>query len=104
MPANDDQSRIPGNSPGIRASGSGFLGKILTTLASVAVLVMAFMLSLLVFAFVAAIGLMLGGYLWWKTRELRKQMRERPQGGRIIEGEVVRDSAAPDPTQPRSLH
>ena len=41
MPANDDQSRIPGNSPRIRASGSGFLGKILTTVASVAVLVMA---------------------------------------------------------------
>ena len=91
MPANDDQSRIPGNSPRIRASGSGFLGKILTTLVSVSVLVMAFMLSLLVFAFVAAIGLMLGGYLWWKTRELRKQMRDRPQGGRIIEGEVIRD-------------
>ena len=105
MPANDDPSRIPGTSPRIRASGSGFLGKIVTTLASAAVLVMAFMLSLLVFAFVAAIGLMLGGYLWWKTRELRKQMRERPhQGGRIIEGEVVRDSATPDPAQPPSLH
>jgi hypothetical protein len=91
MLTNDDQSRIPGNSPRIRASGSGFLGKILTTVASAAVLVMAFMLSLLVFAVVAAIGLMLGGYLWWKTRELRKQMRDRPQGGRVIDGEVIRD-------------
>jgi Flp pilus assembly protein TadB len=95
VPANDDRSRIPGNSPRLRASRSGFLGKILTTLASIAVLVIAFMLSLLVFVFVAAIGLLLGGYLWWKTRELRKQMRERPQGGRIIEGEVVRDSPTP---------
>ena len=91
MPTNDDQSRFPGNGPRFRAPGSGFLGKILTTLASVAVLAMAFMLSLLIFAVVAAIGLMLGGYLWWKTRELRKQMRDRPQGGRIIEGEVIRD-------------
>ena len=104
MPANDDPSRIPGNGPRFRAPASGFLGKIVTTVASAAVLVMAFMLSLLVFAFVAAIGLMLGGYLWWKTRELRKQMRDRPQGGRIIEGEVVRDSATPDPAQPPSLH
>ena len=91
MPANDDQSRLPGNGPRFRAPGPGFLSKILTTVASVAVLVMAFMLSLLVFAFVAAIGLMLGGYLWWKTRELRKQMRERPPGGRVIDGEVIRD-------------
>ena len=104
MLTNDDQSRLPGNAPPSRAPGSGFLGKILTTVASAAVLVMAFMLSLLVFAVVAAIGLMLGGYLWWKTRELRKQMRDRPQGGRIIEGEVVRDSATPDPAQPPSLH
>jgi hypothetical protein len=90
MPANDEQFRIRGNSPRNRALGSGLLRKILTTLASVAVLVMAFTLSLLVFAFVAAIGLMFGGYLWWKTRELRRQIRERPPGGRIIEGEVIR--------------
>ena len=104
MPANDDQSRIPGNGPRFSASGSGLMGKILTTVASAAVLVIAFMLSLLVFAVVAAIGLMVGGYLWWKTRELRKQMRDRPQDGRIIEGEVIRDSATPDPAQPPSLH
>lgn len=104
MLTNDDQSRFPGNGPRFRAPGSGFLGKILTTVASAAVLVMAFMFSLFVFAVVATIGLMLGGYLWWKTRELRKQMRERPPGGRVIDGEVIRDSAKPDPAQTPSLH
>ena len=65
---------------------------------------MAFMLSLLIFAAVVAIALLAGGYLWWKTRELRKKMRDRPQGGRIIDGEVIRDSATPNPAQPPSLH
>jgi len=35
------------------------------------------------------------GYLWWKTRDLRKQMRNHPFGdeviaGEVIEGEVIR--------------
>jgi hypothetical protein len=33
-----------------------------------------------------------GGYLWWKTRGLRKQIRERRQSyadGDFIEGEVI---------------
>jgi hypothetical protein len=40
--------------------------------------------------------LTVGGYLWWQTRELRRQMRARMQeqshprpSGRIIEGEVL---------------
>ena len=99
MIPNDDQPRFPGNTPRMRAPASGFLGKILTAIASAAVLVVAFMLSLFIFALVAAIGLMLGGYLWWKTRELRKQMRERPPGGRVIDGEVIRDVEPQDTMQ-----
>ena len=91
MPANDDQLRLPGNDPRLRAPASGFPGRILTAIASAAVLVVAFMLSLFIFAVVAAIGLIFGGYLWWKTRALRRQMRERPPGGRVIDGEVIRD-------------
>lgn len=38
--------------------------------------------------------LTVGGYLWWQTRELRRQMRARMQpqpqaGGEVIEGEVI---------------
>jgi len=91
MLTNDDQFRLPGNDPRIRAPASGILGKFLTAVASGAVLVVAFMLSLLIFAAVAAIALLVGGFLWWKTRALRRQMRERPPGGRVIDGEVMRD-------------
>lgn len=49
------------------------------------------MVSLLIFAVVLTCGLLIGGYLWWKTRKLRRQMREREPGGRVTEGEMVRD-------------
>ena len=54
----------------------------------------AFVLSLVFLAIGLAVVLIGGGYLWWKTRELRRQLRARmysqPQpGGEIIEGEVI---------------
>ncbi|MEO8165633.1 MAG: hypothetical protein ABI619_09570 [Betaproteobacteria bacterium] len=64
-------------------------------MASAAVLVLTFTISLLFFAIVAGIALVIGAYLWWNTRELRRQIRERPPGGRIIEGEVIHDAKPP---------
>ncbi len=56
----------------------------------------AFVVSLVVLAIGLAFLLTFGGYLWWKTRELRRQMRARMQeqsqpwaGGDVIEGEVI---------------
>jgi Flp pilus assembly protein TadB len=95
MLTNGEQFRLTGNDPRFRAPRSGFLGKFLTAVASAAVLVVAFMLSLLIFAAVAAIALLAGSYLWWKTRTLRRQMRERPPGGRVVDGEVIRDTTSP---------
>jgi hypothetical protein len=74
----------------------GLLQRVLGTFAGIVVLAGAFMLSAVVLAFVAATALAGGIYLWWRTRELRKQLSERmrdppPPGGRIIEGEVIRD-------------
>ena len=99
MLTNNEQFRLTGNGQRVRAPASGFLGKILTTVASAAVLVMAFMASLLIFVAVAAIGLTFGGDLWWKTRALRRQPRERSPGGRVIDGEVIRDVEPQDTIQ-----
>ncbi len=99
MLTSNNQFRISRNGPRLRTPASGLLGKILTAVASAAVLVVAFMLSLLIFATVAAIALVVGGYLWWRTRELRRRMREQPPGGRVIEGEVIRDQLKPDPAR-----
>ena len=81
--------RTESSQPRLSGPGTGLIGKILATLVSAVVLVVAFMVSLLVFAVVAAIALVIVGYLWWKTRALRKQMREHTPGGRVIEGEVT---------------
>ena len=104
MLTHDEQFRLSRNGPRLPAPASGLLGKILTAVASAAVLVVAFMLSLMIFATIAAIALVVGGYLWWTTRELRRRMREQPPGGRVIDGEVIRDSAKPDPGRTPSTH
>ena len=74
------------------------------TIAVGAVLLVAvFTVSLLVFAIVVTGGSLVLGYLWWKTRDLRKQireqMRQRPTGERVIEGEVIREAACDDARQ-----
>jgi len=58
----------------------------------------AFVLSLVFLAIGLGVVLIGGGYLWWKTREVRRQLREwmhsQPQpGGEIIEGEVIQAEA-----------
>jgi hypothetical protein len=62
-------------------------------LASGFVLSLTFLAIMLVV--VLAVVLTFGGYLWWKTRDLRKEIRARMQpqpAGDIIEGEVIRTS------------
>lgn len=90
--------------------GPSLLSRILGVTASVILLAGAFVFSLFLFVAVAAVGVVVGGYVWWKTRELRKQMRaqmERMQeqmnqqmapasGVEVIEGEYVREEVVDD--------
>jgi uncharacterized protein HemX len=68
--------------------------KALVVLGGALVLASAFVVSLVFVAIALAVGLAVGGYICWKTRELRSQIRarmqERPQpAGDVIEGEVI---------------
>lgn len=81
--------------------------KIVAVVAAGGVFVLALMFSVVLFAVVLTVGLAVWGWFWWKTRDLRKQMREqRAQGGPrspgarpgdvppgvvVIEGEVIRE-------------
>ena len=68
------------------------LQKIVAFLATLVVFGVALMFSVLLFAVVATVGVVAWGYLWWRTRELRRRMRDRPPGGGVvIEGEVIRE-------------
>ena len=91
MITNGGQFRLGANGQRLDAPAPGLFGRLLTAVASVAVLVVAFLFSLVIFAAVATVALAGGIYLWWKTRALRRRLRERPPGGRVIEGEVIRD-------------
>ena len=73
--------------------------KALVVAAGVVTLASAFVLSVVFVAVGLVVVLGVGGYLWWKTRELRRQMRERMQeplqsryADDVIEGEVIRTS------------
>lgn len=96
MRTDEEQPRLIGTDARLSLNASGLLGKVLTFAAGAVLLLVAFMFSLLVFAVVVTGALLVWGYLWWKTRELRRQMRERPPGGRVIEGETIRDVESHD--------
>ncbi|MDO8262416.1 MAG: hypothetical protein Q7T21_04225 [Gallionella sp.] len=70
------------NSPGILRKGASFL-------ITAALIGLMLMFSVLIFMVVFTVGAMAWGYLWWKTRDLRKQMRNHPLGDEVIRGEVI---------------
>jgi Flp pilus assembly protein TadB len=81
------------------AAPASLAGRLLGFAGAVIAAVLAFMFSIAALAVVAVVGTLLGGWLWWKTRAVRRQMhdamqaqaQQRPPGGHIIEGEVVRE-------------
>jgi hypothetical protein len=97
----DPQLPPPGRSGRRRGGSPGLLTRILTVAAGTLVLIGAVAISFVVFVIVLAALLVIGLYLWWKTRHLRRQLGEqlntqRPGAprGETIEGEVIhkRDS------------
>ena len=89
------------------------VAKTVALIGGAVLLVSALALSLIFFAVLIVVGVLIGGYLWWKTRDLRKQVRtqfestapfqtDRGKGetmeGEIIEGEIV-GRGAPDEAQ-----
>ena len=96
MQTNEERSTITGSDARLSASAPSLPVTMLTFVSAAVLLVVAFMFSLLVFAILATVGVLVWGYLWWKTRELRKQMRELPPGGRVIEGEAICEDESHD--------
>lgn len=91
MRTRDEAFRLSGKTAAFRVTPSSLVGKILTFAAGAVLIVAGFVLSLFVVAVGATIALLILGYVWWNTRELRRQLRERPPGGRVIDGEAISD-------------
>jgi hypothetical protein len=67
----------------------GIAAKLLALVVGGALLVLGALFSVALFAIVAFLGLVAGGYVWWKTRALRQAMRQRRPEGQVIDGEAV---------------
>lgn len=74
---------------------TSLLGQVLALVTGVILLVLGFMFSMVLLAVFVAVGLTLGAWFFWKTRHLRKAMKEAgamknpPADGNVIEGEAV---------------
>jgi cbb3-type cytochrome oxidase subunit 3 len=65
-----------GGSGDIASRAKSVVGKAAAVLVGGVLLASAFVLSLAFFAVALIVALVFIGYVWWKTRALRKQMRE----------------------------
>jgi membrane protein implicated in regulation of membrane protease activity len=74
-----------------------FFARAVAAVVGVALLVGAFLISVVFFAAVFAIAGVLAGYLLWKTRHLRKEMRQRSAQRDVIEGRVIEGTVIPEP-------
>lgn len=73
------------------AQPPGLLTRVLAFVLGAAALVIAFMISVVALAIVSVVIVIGVGYVWWKTRDLRRHMRENPPGGRVIDGDAFQD-------------
>jgi Flp pilus assembly protein TadB len=93
----DPQLPPPRQSGRRRGSAPGLLTRILAVAAGTLVLIGAVAISFVVFVIALAVLIVVGGYVWWKTRHLRRQLREQlnaqrssaHRGGVTLEGEVI---------------
>ena len=69
----------------------GLLAKIFAAMIGAVALVVAFMFSVVALAVVSVIIVIGVVYVWWKTRDLRRNLRENPPGGRVIDGDAIND-------------
>jgi hypothetical protein len=64
----------------------GLVGRIVAFALGAVVLAVTFVFSLVIFVIALAAGLLVLGYVWWRTRSM-----PRPSEGRVIEGESRRE-------------
>lgn len=71
----------------------GVLGKAIALVVGAVLFVLGLVFSVALLVVAAVLGVAAFGYFWWKTRALRKALRERrpatSPGGQVFEGEAV---------------
>jgi hypothetical protein len=80
----------------IQPGASGWLSRSVAVVVSLIVLVTAAMLSIVLLAVLFGVGAIVVGYFWWKTRELRRQMRAFGGDGRTVDMEFIHKNESAD--------
>jgi membrane protein implicated in regulation of membrane protease activity len=65
------------------------VARIITIVTGAVLFAGAFVVSVVFFAVILAVAVVLGSYFLWKTRDLRKQMRQQSGERDVIEGTVI---------------
>lgn len=76
--------------PNTASQPPSLLRKAVALVAAMALFALALMFSALLIAVVLTVGAIAWAYLWWRTRDLRKQMRMHSPDGVVIEGEAIK--------------
>jgi hypothetical protein len=100
-----------------KVEGGGPFTRFIGAILGVAVIIAALFLSVFVFAGLLAVAVIAGGWFWWRTRRLRRQLRETidratqesirqaqaranataaDPAGKIIEGDFIRTKPPTD--------
>lgn len=77
---NYDRRHSLGFSGSSRSSLGSFIAKIGSIIVGGALLVGTLVVSIAFFAVALAVAAVVFGFFWWKTREIRRQLREQLQG------------------------
>lgn len=79
------------------------LARLLAIIAGAALFVGAFVFSVFLFAVAVVLGAAVAGYFLWKTRHVRRQLRERHDSRDVIEGTVLssREVGGTEPVERR---
>ncbi len=73
----------------ITTKSPNLVSKVAKIVVSVALIGLALMFSALLLMVIVTVGVIAWGYLWWRTCDLRRQMRKHPPSDIVIEGEVI---------------
>jgi hypothetical protein len=103
MPSHDENSKLGGSRKDYQLQVEGWPDALHGIVVGTAPLVLVVMFSLVLLPALLGVGMVCGGYLWWRTRKLRKILREqqvrRPAiREREVEGELLHvDKLNPPP-------
>ena len=76
MALDNETPRLPGPGKHYQLHIGGLVGTLSGFVVAAVGLILAVTFSLVLFALLLGAGVLFGGYFWWKTRNLRRQLRE----------------------------